>query len=147
MLIGTGFPGAFAKVDFRLQTDFLVGSVGRAFGGIFFLSSRFDDGAEFFDVVDNFSSSCSPLEEISSGVALIGLFFDFSSVWRLTPAWVVVSRVRFPVRLAHHFVGLLYTGEALWETCRCVLFEHRMLWGVDKKRRQGPELCANMYAT
>ena len=129
MLIGTGFPGAFAKVDLRLQTDFLVGSVGRAFGDVFFWSSRFGDGDEFFDVVDNFSSSCFPLEELSSGVALIGLFFDFSSVWRLTPAWVV-TRIRFTVGLARHFVGLLYTGEVFGETCRCVLFEHRMLWGV-----------------
>ena len=78
VFIGTGFPSALANDDWRVRTDFLVGSVKRAFSGFFFWSNRYGDGAKISDVVDDFSSSSSILSELSAGMALDVPVFIFS---------------------------------------------------------------------
>ena len=132
VLIGTGFPSALADVDWRFLIDFLVGSAGKAFRGVLFWFKRFGDNAE---VVDDFSSSSSTLSELSAGVALVVLFFAFSSVCKLIPRDGCVTRlgrppVRLPVGLARRFIGLLFPGEPFCETGCCDLFQHWMLRGV-----------------
>ena len=101
LLIGTGFPSARANADWGLLTDFLIGLVGSV-GCVRFWFSRFGDGAEFSDVVEDCFSSSSPLNELFLGV-LVDFALDFSSVWRLIP-----RGLRFVCRTADRpfFCGL-----------------------------------------
>ena len=79
VLIRTGFSSAFASGDWRFRIDFPVDS-SITVGVVFFWMSRFDNGAEFSDVVDD---SCS-LDDVSSGVfVVLSCSIVFASAWKL----------------------------------------------------------------
>ena len=106
------FPSALAIMHWRFFIDFLVGSA-IVVGGVFNWLSRFGDGAEFSDVVDE--SSSSSLEDVFSRAYDVLLFllsfsFVFDSVWKLIYRTGVLEFVRlpvlFPVGFVRLFVGL-----------------------------------------
>ena len=64
------FPRAFAKIDWRMRTDLLVGPAVRTLGCVFFWCSRFGDAAEVSNVVDDFPRHLPRWKSFSQGCFL-----------------------------------------------------------------------------
>ena len=150
--MGIGFPNAPARVYCLTRFDLRVGCslVGCCFcfaSGVAFWLIRLGDGARFSDMDD-------PESVPDPGVAAPSfscLWFDWNSIPRVGVLGAGRPPVLFPIAfrfegLFCYFLRVNFTGSpdasSLNIGCRSALG-----FSISKKRKQGPDLRADLYAT